>query len=271
MDVGPAATISDRKRFAIRWWEAFRLVLLLAIGPTLVALALATAPRAIKVVPKTTTLPGGGTSKIETHPDGETYVTTTDASGRRTVRNATAAEIAAAGPAPPLLTRARLLAIAAIAIVTILAHGAAFVSLGAALGTWIRRRGRAIAASVGLVLFVTAGWPILYLLVGYPDYPWGLTLMSVLPAFSVLLFRMNHPDAMADMVGWAGYWDVILTLSAVIVSGLAIRTLDRKSRGSPSTEGPPNPAAGYLVSSGPDAAADPVLAEHSTRFPMSTL
>ena len=28
-----AAAISDRKSFAIRWWEAFRLVLLLAIGP----------------------------------------------------------------------------------------------------------------------------------------------------------------------------------------------------------------------------------------------
>ena len=43
MAQGSAAAISGRKSFAIRWWEAFRLVLLLAIGPALVALALATA------------------------------------------------------------------------------------------------------------------------------------------------------------------------------------------------------------------------------------
>ena len=73
------------------------------------------------------------------------------------------------------------------------------------------------------------------------------------------------------MTGWVGYWDMILILSAVIVSGLAIRTLDRRSRGYPSAEGPLDPSVGYPLLPGPEAAADPVLAEHSTRFPMSTL
>ena len=77
-----AAAISDRKSFAIRWWEAFRLVLLLAIGPALVALALATAPMAFRVATKVKPLPGGGSVRIETDPEGDTYVTTTDASGR---------------------------------------------------------------------------------------------------------------------------------------------------------------------------------------------
>ena len=92
-------------------------------------------------------------------------------------------------------TRGALLQIAALAIVTVLVHGAAFVSLGAALGVWIRRRSRAIAASVGLVLFVTVGWPIVYLnIFGDPNYPrWGLALASVLPAFSGLLFHRNRP------------------------------------------------------------------------------
>ena len=113
----------------------------------------------------------------------------------RRTGQATDAEIAEAGPAPPTQTRGALLQIAALAIVTVLAHGAAFVSLGAALGVWIRRRSRAIAASVGLVLFVTVGWPIVYLnIFGDPDYPrWGLTLASVLPAFSGLLFDMEPP------------------------------------------------------------------------------
>ena len=137
---------------------------------------------------------------------------------------------------PPNHARADMLALAAIAVGTILAHGATCVSLGAALGVWIRRRGRAIAASVGLVLFVTVVWPILYLLVGYPDYPWGLIQASVLFAYSGPQFRMDHPMMIDDTVGWAVYWDAIMIASAVITSGLAIRTLDRSSRGAPPDE-----------------------------------
>ena len=81
-----AAAISDRKSFAIRWWEAFRLVLLLAIGPALVALALATAPMAFEVAKKVKLLPGGGSVTIQTNGEGDTYVTTTDASGRANSR-----------------------------------------------------------------------------------------------------------------------------------------------------------------------------------------
>jgi ABC-type transport system involved in multi-copper enzyme maturation permease subunit len=233
-----AAAISDRKSFAIRWWEAFRLVLLLAIGPALVALALATAPMPFQVATKVKPLPGGGSVRIETNPWGDTYVTTTDASGRQTARLATDAEIAEAGPAPPTITRGALLQVAALATVTVLAHGAAFVSLGAALGVWIRRRSRAIAASVGLVLFVTVGWPILYLnIVGDPNYPrWGLALASVLPAFSGLLFDRSRPAVIANTSAWVACWDVILILSAAVISGLAIRTVGRRSQTDPPAE-----------------------------------
>ncbi len=235
-----AATISDRRSFAIRWWEAFRLVLLLAIGPALVALALATAPMPFRVATKVKPLSGGGSSKIETDPWGDTYVTTTDASGHTAAsREATDAEIAEAGPAPPTQTRGGLLQVAALAIVTILAHGAAFVSLGAALGVWIRRRSRAVAASVGLVLFVTVGWPIVYLkIIGDPGYPrWGLILASVLPAFSGLLFNRSRPQFIANTSAWVAYWDVILVLWASVISGLAIRTVGRRSRTDPPAEG----------------------------------
>jgi hypothetical protein len=47
---------------------------------------------------------------------------------------------------------------------------------------------------------------------------------------------MIHPMKIDDAVGWAGYWDVILILTAVIASGLAIRALDRRSSGSPPAE-----------------------------------
>jgi hypothetical protein len=233
-----AAAISGRKSFAIRWWQAFRLLLLLAIGPALVALALATAPMVFRVATKTKPLPGGGSVTIATNPQGDTYVTTTDASGRMTSRIATDAEIAEAGQAPPTQTRGALLAIAALAIVTVLVHGTAYVSLGAALGVWIRRRSIAIAASVGLVLFVIVGWPTICLLV-FDDrsYPrWGLALASVLPAYSGLLFHRNRSAVIANTSTWVTYWDVILILLAAIISGLAIRTVGRRSRRHPLAE-----------------------------------
>jgi hypothetical protein len=154
------------------------------------------------------------------------------------MREATEPEIAEAGPAPPTQTRGGLLQVAALAIVTILAHGAAFVSLGAALGVWIRRQSRAIAASVGLVLLVTVGWPIVYFnIFGDPDYPrWGLILASVLPAFSGLLFNRSRPQFIANTSAWVAYWDVILVLCASVISGLAIRTAGRRSRTDPPAE-----------------------------------
>jgi ABC-type transport system involved in multi-copper enzyme maturation permease subunit len=235
-----AAAISDGKSFAIRWWEGFRLALLLAIGPALVALALATAPMPFRVATKVKPLAGGGSVKIETNPAGDTYVTTTDASGRVTFREATDAEITEAGPAQPTVTRGALLQVAALAIATIVAHGAAFVSLGAALGVWIRRRSRAIAASVGLVLLVTVGM-----------------LASVLPAFSSLLFWTSDPAAIAKASAWVGCWDVILILPAAMISGLAIRTVGRRARGGPSDTLPDGrgrlPAASTLLSSEPSS------------------
>src|SRR5262249_41621824 len=157
----------------------------------LTALALATASMAIEVVSKEKTLAGGLKERIYTDPSGNTCVMTTAANGTATVREATEAEIAAAEKVPQTRDRAAALDLAALAVVTILAHGAAYVSLGAALGVWIRRRGRAIAASVGVVLFVTVGWPMLYLAFHHaPGDRWEWTLASVIPAFSVVLVQI---------------------------------------------------------------------------------
>jgi ABC-type transport system involved in multi-copper enzyme maturation permease subunit len=261
---GPAAVL-DRKSFAIRWWEAFRLVLLLAIGPALVALAMATAPEVFRVATTVKPLPGGGSVRIETNPQGETWAVTTDAAKKVTFREATEAEIAAAGPAVPLRDHSTSLTIAALAIATILAHGAAFVSLGAALGVWIGRRGRAIAASVVLVILVTAIWPMVYIPAGYfyLEQPWGWALASVLLAYGGLVFHIHRPDSVApDVAGWAAYWDVIMILVAVIAAGLAIRTMERRCRESAGPAGLPDPEGGGPASTGLEAEADPVLAEH---------
>jgi hypothetical protein len=253
---GPAAPILDRKAFARRWWEAARLLLLLAIGPALIALAVATVPLPLRVVTRVTPGPGGTMVTIRTGPLGETHVFTEDATRIREVREATPAEIAAAEPDPQAGVRLLLLTRAALAVVTILAHGAAFIGLGLALGVWVGRRGWAIAAGVGLVLFLAVAWPILYLLAGsYLDLHWGPALASVIAAVGALLVNMPYTDEtsprLAGIAGWVGYWDGLLVLSAVILSGLAIRTLDRRRRERPGRARPPDPQAGSSADTEP--------------------
>ncbi len=146
----PSAAIPDRRLFAGRWWESFRLALLLAIGPTLIGLALATVHRPVRVAWTVTTLADGSTRRIWTNDSGTTYVRTIGPSGVDQVRKATDAEFAA-GPFEPNPSRASLLTTAFLAVLTVLTHGAAVVSLGLALGIGFRsaaaRSPRALASS----------------------------------------------------------------------------------------------------------------------------
>ncbi len=225
----PAGHTVARKLFARRWWESFRLVPLLGIGPAFIALALATGRMPVHVLPTEKKLPGGVTERIETHGSGKTYVTTTDAAGLMTFRFPTAAEMAAATPVMAKEPVFRLLSFALIAVLTIPIHGAAFVSLGLALGIWVKSRARAIATSVCMVLVVTVGSPIVYALL-YPSCPWGVALASLPCTLSVLLINIRREQVIAENLWWVATWDVFFILLAITVSALAIRTLDRRSR-----------------------------------------
>ena len=55
-------------------------------------------------------------------------------------------------------------------------------------------------------------------------------------AFDSLLFDRNGPAEIANATGSVVYWDVILILSAAVITGLAFRTLSRKSRRDPPAE-----------------------------------
>ena len=227
--VEAATVVLDRSTFTRRWWESYRLVLLLAIGPALFALALATARMPIRVIPKTTTLAGGVTEKIATFGNGTTYVTTTDAAGVDTIRFATDQEIAAATAMRPSPARSRFLGAAVLAVFTILVHGAAYVSLGLALGLWMKSRARAIAGSVCVFLCVTIGWPIACLLAASSRLPWGATLVSFPGSFICLLVNMSLDEVLTETVRWASWWNAFfIVLSAVIVK-LTLWTLDRRS------------------------------------------
>jgi ABC-type transport system involved in multi-copper enzyme maturation permease subunit len=243
-DLGPrsSASIRDGRWFAGRWWESFRPVPLLAIGPALFGLALATAHRTPGVVPKVTTLPDGTQQEIQTDPfSGITLVITRPRSGTDSVRDATAEEIAAR-PLQPVRSRTSLLTTTALAVVTILAHGAAVVSLGLAFGIGCRRRGRAIAASAGFVLFVTVAWPILQELrhAHASPFPYtrGMTLAS--PFIAIVDLLMDIPAQYDALIGetieWTAVWAVAFILLAVVASAMTIRALRGRSRAGPPRE-----------------------------------
>ncbi len=234
----PSLAIPDRRVFAARWWESFRLVLLLAIGPALIGLALVTVPMPFSVVPKVTTLPDGSTERIATNPSGITFVTTFPTTGYPSSRVATEEEIAAR-PVDHGPSRASLSSAACLAVLTVLAHGAAVVSFGLAMGIGFRPRGRAVAASVGLFLFVTVGWPLFYAICLYsppwppqvqPTYPRGLALASSVPTIVLLLIDMRFDDVIAELIRWAAFWDVGFILMAAAVAALSIWVLGRRSR-----------------------------------------
>jgi ABC-type transport system involved in multi-copper enzyme maturation permease subunit len=235
------AAIVDRRFFAARWWESFRPVLLLAIGPALLGLAVTTAYRPIRVVPKVTTLPDGSREEIRTDPfEGTTIVITQPRMGTGRVRVATAEEIAAM-PIQPNRSRISYLTSAILAVLTILADGAAVVSLGLAMGIWLRRRGLAIALSAGLFLIVTVAWPLLYLYLyvhpGYPPLPRGSVLASPVAALVVLLVDLYpRVDLIAEFAWWSTLWCLSFVLLAVVVSALAVWTLDRRISANTSLE-----------------------------------
>jgi hypothetical protein len=64
----------------------------------------------------------------------------------------------------------------------------------------------------------------------------NLALASVPVAFDSLLFNRNGPEEIANATGSVVYWDVILILSAAVVTRLAFRTLSRRSRRDPPAE-----------------------------------
>ena len=95
LGVETAAVLSGWRFVLHKWWQTFRLVPILMIGPALIALALTTAYRNVLAAPKLTTLPTGARVWIWADSSGVPLVTTVDPSGGQGVRMATPEEVAA--------------------------------------------------------------------------------------------------------------------------------------------------------------------------------
>ncbi len=247
----------DRRLLGVRWWESYRLVLLLTIGPALLDLAVGTAYRPVTVVPATKTLPDGTKEEIRTDVwTGTTEVITRPPSGAAIRRKATAAEIAAR-QVQPERSLTSYLTTGGLAVLTILTHGAWVISLGLALGVGFHGRSRppAIAISVLVFLLVSVAWPLffyLYLDAGpmgpwaHPKYPRGLGFAS--PLTSLYMMIGDFPpreDLIAEYTWWCTFWDLLFLLLAVAIGTLALAIVDHKLRAypSPALETKEEPAA----------------------------
>jgi ABC-type transport system involved in multi-copper enzyme maturation permease subunit len=182
LDVLVTTPLSTPAILLAKWWGTFRLVPLLAIGPGLLALALATA----RVSARTTR----GIMPF--------------------VKN--------------LNLGVRLTA-AFFLVATILIYGAAIVSLGVALATWIKRQSRAMATSVCIFMLIAVAWPVL--MIGPGRNAAGLAELS--PIYSAaalgedLTMRTDH---IAKTLWWVGFWDATMAASAIGLYWLAVRTFD---------------------------------------------
>jgi hypothetical protein len=174
--------------------------LLLAIGPALLALALATAHKAPSYVPQFTTNPAG-------------------------VKVVTSYVLARAGT--PYFGEVRLgqrLMIAALLIVTVLVHGGAAISVGLGFATtkvWSRR---ALAAAVGLIVLVVFVLPLCLIMVNNGRALDAVMLCFVMASDSLLTVLVTRVSfSVADMLWSVMFCDVVIALFAIGVSWWTMR------------------------------------------------
>jgi hypothetical protein len=197
-----------------RWWESFRLVILLASGPAVVALALAT----------TYTAPRYEARATKTAADVEvvTYVLAAD-------------EVKFEGQ----LGLGRRLMVAALLLITILVHGAAAVSIGLGLGEVKGGSRYALTAAAGLTGVVIFALPI-FLVAHNHGYILDSAMWSVVMASDTLLALLASRSStnIGQTIGLVIFWDVVLTLVTVGLSWWAIwasrRRRSGKAKGKPS-------------------------------------
>jgi hypothetical protein len=201
-----AASVRTVPRFLLdRWWGSFRLVLLLTIGPAVLGLDLATTHKVIPPVAKVTKSPTGAQVVTWEQPDPAT---------------ANVERVGEVGLAHRLTG-------VAVWIATILAHGAAAVSIGLALGTAIAPPKRAIIASVAVMIVIVVPLPLYSLvnfLIGNPAVDPGVAQWNfIVAAGSLLAPLLTRIDPnFGQVLATAMLWDTIITLFA---AGLFLGTI----------------------------------------------
>jgi hypothetical protein len=186
------------------WWRHFRLVPLLALGPGLIALALATAPGAKPA-----------TSFMQT-------ILPSDAGAVRFATTNQAAPLNS--PARRELSLGNRVSSAALLVMAILAHGAATASVGVVLASWIKRRSWAVAISVCILVLVAIVWPftVFGLFSRDPSAAIGISTFSPIAVSGfVVVNLMTREPQYAGFMWWATFWIVAVSLFAIALSWMS--------------------------------------------------
>ncbi len=190
-----------------RWWESFRLVLLLAIGPAVLAMSLAIVNEVPRFLARTTTDATG--QPVDLHVPADLPI-----------------EHASKVHLGHQLIGASLL------IVTILVHGAGAVGIGLALAIakgWSRR---AIGVGLGFILLVAFVFP---LHMSGPDRATALESAgwSFVVAARLLLEPLvrGWSFIIRDILWSVFFWDIVVALGAIGLLWWTGREWQRQSRG----------------------------------------
>jgi len=205
LDVLMVTPVSSRSIVEAKWWGAYRMVLLLMPLPFFTTIFFAA-----------------------TMPDIPSW-----------------ANNRAFAQTPVPLTVADRLAAIALEPADFLASGAIIVSLGVALATWVRRLGRAVAASVIIFFVIGIGWPILVETLFFRivrsmsnSLDWqsrNRWLMNCLVATSPIVGPLSPIQVLEQFAfedrtrAWVGLF-VVVALKAAVAAGLfwlTCRTFDR--------------------------------------------
>ena len=190
------AAFDDGVEVRRRWWESTpRMILLLAIGPAIFAIAMATARKPLQYEPQRTT----NTASVK--------IVSSWVLKDRSI------------PGPGEMRVGQTLMTAATLFVTILVHGAAAISVG--LGLTIARgwSKRTLAAAIGLTLFAVFILP-LYLLVLNGSQNQSLGMWSfVIASESLLSLLFTHRADASATLRCVIVWDMVVALSLSGFSG----------------------------------------------------
>jgi ABC-type transport system involved in multi-copper enzyme maturation permease subunit len=208
LDVLMATPLSTRTIVLGKWFSSFRLIPWLAVGPGILALALAVSP-AVSDPPR---------------------------HYRYWLDNG-----------EPALDLGERLYGCGVLVATILAHGAAITGIGLALATWIRRQSRAIGMSVTLFVTIAVAWPMLArTLSGGASESETIGRMAWSPLYVIeaIIEALAWPQPFArGLFMGAAVRDACVVIASLLVLGAAIRTFDRCMGRMPEWSRPPRAAS----------------------------
>jgi ABC-type Na+ efflux pump permease subunit len=190
LDVLAVTALSTRDIVIGKWLGTFRLALFMAIGPGLLAFAMATA------------LSEAGLNIIANMPPDQYWV----------------------------LPRVACICGACAVVATILGHGALMTSIGLALAVWCKRQSRAIALSVASFIAIVAAWPIVVAIIfsQFDDLGEDLAALSpvVICSRFVSFFSMRIYAYTGGTLWWGWFWAAEVLLIAIGLLALTVRTFD---------------------------------------------